>query len=82
MITLKALYDTIERFENKKLFKCDTIYVPQEVLNNYLDFYTKYAHVTYTDMIGRNNILFIGQNLNYKEETLTNEEVIIKEIIE
>ncbi len=84
---LKAIYDTIERFENKKLFKTDTMYLPYKT-REILNFYPKhkfphYRYIIYSFELDRSNtILFLGQNIHYREEILTNEEFIIKNIIE
>lgn len=82
-ITLKALYDTIQRFDERRLFETDTMYIPikaKEILNFYP--HHKFLHYKYISYnTSSTHILFLGQNVHYSEEILTNEEYIVKGII-
>lgn len=83
MVQLKALFDTIDRFEKENLFIADTIY-----LNKY-DFLFRPERIGYIihmkQTTNSGEILFIGRNgsrYSSVRHLLTDEEHIIKNIIE
>ncbi len=82
MISLKALYDTIDRFEKMNLFIANTIYIPDKFIDLAPDLTNKFKYVVYNSDIFGYNILFIGRNVHDTEEILSDEEFIIKGIIE
>ncbi len=84
MITLKALYNTIERFKEKNLFECNVLYMDKTDFPDLPEI--KGYSITWTyDFYGKSGpgyILFLGQNIHHHEQILTHEEHVIKEIIE
>ncbi len=80
MISLKALFDTIERFEKNNEFKANTIYLND---SDFIMIPKKIGYNIYVnDHYAQGTALFVGFWRNKSVDILTNEELIIRDIIQ